>query len=89
MIDTLTGKPMDSEHWTETAEKNVRHAAKLVLRLLRAQGCDDPEGYLCKAMLIEIAEQAEQSRGLVYRMAPANDTHRPNMIAPLFGDDGD
>lgn len=60
----------DPERWADTAGRNMEHACKLILRLLRAQGCDDAEAYLADALL-DAAQQWVPVETI--RLCPASD----------------
>ena len=61
----------------QVAARTIEHACKLILKLLRARGCDDPEGLLAEALLEAAMERQRdlERTGALVKLSPANDTN--------------
>jgi hypothetical protein len=47
----------EPDEFRECADRNIMHACGLVLKLLRAKGCDDPEAVLAEALMVAAIER--------------------------------
>lgn len=78
----------DPDEFKECADSNIERAAKLVMKLLRARGCDDPDAVLAEALMTAAIERMSDlvRVGLVEVLDPANDTN-PDCRRRKFGED--